>query len=802
MNGSRDPNVAAKNQQVVVLSNCQGGIGIKIVGGRTNSGPSYGIFVKKVIPGSAAERDGCLREGDKIVKVNKEDVRWVSNERAMGLLLNASKAGVVSFLVERSDDSNREYMDLMNTLNNGVFNRDYGSLAHTDSLQHSPRPSPTTVEKRSWVLAGGRMSPMSPGRSSPRNFGTSTGVKLAVSSEKETDPVRAKCSYGDITTNGERPPSLAESNGDSGLHSLSSTLNNMSQVKVVHIPMANGLGMSITGGLNHPDGPNIVVKELISGGDVHCHGQIKQGDQIVGINGETFLNVTHEEAKMKLTQIKLRTEKEFDITFISQGQFGLESTGRDFGKENDHLQINQFPTLSRLANVKDPSVHGNAESVKRGLASPSSKQKVVDENGNYTPSEFHPKLFSTNEHFSSIMQAQVQPSSIPFYLQQDLAVSPELSTINNSMSTSQNDKNGNKLGRVKKPTKRQLSLAATSKLRVEKLEVALSYLGIKLTPKQQDEIRGRLHVDATGLVSYGEFVNVVQEVLQVELQDHSQALTRSKLQFALHDIEKSGLVLPSSLPNTSDTAVEKLKRQLDDALAEARDLRKLLDEKESSWLDEARKLERMKRAAEEALEESMALKDQVHLATEAKIAADRKDEEYEEVIRLLEDELHLVKARGTPKQQEFHDLQKKVVVLGCQLRKVEVVKRTYEVATEKLLGFAERVHDYLKRGVLSPSTVPSSNVPQKEQDLAGHGPPSDQQAPLYLSQRHASQKLADEARDLVRGVRVLLEEEPLPFGWEEAYTTEGERYFINHVTQITSWLHPVTHTKKEMSEDV
>ena len=40
-------------------------------------------------------------------------------------------------------------------------------------------------------------------------------------------------------------------------------------------------------------------------------------------------------------------------------------------------------------------------------------------------------------------------------------------------------------------------------------------------------------------------------------------------------------------------------------------------------------------------------------------------------------------------QKELQELQKRLVVLGCQLRKAEVSKRTYEVATEKLIRFAE-----------------------------------------------------------------------------------------------------------------
>ena len=31
---------------------------------------------------------------------------------------------------------------------------------------------------------------------------------------------------------------------------------------------------------------------------------------------------------------------------------------------------------------------------------------------------------------------------------------------------------------------------------------------------------------------------------------------------------------------------------------------------------------------------------------------------------------------------------------------------------------------------------------------------------------------------------------PLPPGWEQAYTPEGEMYFINHMERSTSWMDP------------
>ncbi|XP_038592604.1 transcriptional coactivator YAP1-like [Micropterus salmoides] len=32
----------------------------------------------------------------------------------------------------------------------------------------------------------------------------------------------------------------------------------------------------------------------------------------------------------------------------------------------------------------------------------------------------------------------------------------------------------------------------------------------------------------------------------------------------------------------------------------------------------------------------------------------------------------------------------------------------------------------------------------------------------------------------------------LPYGWEEAYTADGVKYYINHMTQTTSWSLPET----------
>jgi hypothetical protein len=64
--------------------------------------------------------------------------------------------------------------------------------------------------------------------------------------------------------------------------------------------------------------------------------------------------------------------------------------------------------------------------------------------------------------------------------------------------------------------------------------------------------------------------------------------------------------------------------------------------------------------------------------------------------------------------------------------------------------------------------------------------------PQYLAQhsKRTNVTLAQEAKEVVTSVRKLLGKDELPFGWEEGRTEDGEKYYINHQTQSTSWVRP------------
>uniref|UniRef100_A0A2K6RBR0 Syntaxin-binding protein 4 n=1 Tax=Rhinopithecus roxellana TaxID=61622 RepID=A0A2K6RBR0_RHIRO len=89
--------------------------------------------------------------------------------------------------------------------------------------------------------------------------------------------------------------------------------------------------------------------------------------------------------------------------------------------------------------------------------------------------------------------------------------------------------------------------------------------------------------------------------------------------------------------------------------------------------------------------------------------------------------------------------------------------------------------------VFSDNSTPLSNLSERRAVLASQT----SLTPLGRNGRNIPATLALESKELVKSVRALLDMDCLPYGWEEAYTADGIKYFINHVTQTTSWIHPV-----------
>ncbi|XP_067403526.1 syntaxin-binding protein 4 isoform X2 [Emydura macquarii macquarii] len=530
-------------------------------------------------------------------------------------------------------------------------------------------------------------------------------------------------------------------NGNNSVTTTPPQLSNDSVFQIITVSKGTGIGLNIVGGINRNEGPLVYIQEVIPGGDCHKDGRLKPGDQLVSVNKESMIGVSYEEAKSIINRTKLRPESAWEIAFIRQRIFPnysenpqnpcsllTSSTGR--GQQQTLLALN----LLSLPNENPARKVSTPNPMKTG--------------------------FKKREQ-SPITSADSSPADVS---------AP-------AVASNWTDDYG--------PQERKISLNPTVRLRAEKLEMALNYLGIQPTDEQQQVLRHQLQKDSKGTVSFGDFVQVARNLFCLQLEEAGGG--QRPITFGASEIASlldSQLVSCDSLEMDD---VERLKRERNETLIEISKLKEELSESVDLQKQLREELQTVKQEAKAAVEEARALRSRIHLAEAAQWQARGMEMDYEEIIRLLEAEITELKAQLTDhsgqNKDSVQDLRKRITVLDCQLRKSESARKTFEVATEKLLRFVEVVHDVLSDNSLSLSTLSDRRATLSTKSLL---------AQLGRNGRTVTAALAAEAKGLTKSVRAILEVDCLPYGWEEAYTADGIKYFINHVTQTTSWIHPVT----------
>ncbi|XP_010210055.1 PREDICTED: syntaxin-binding protein 4 isoform X2 [Tinamus guttatus] len=673
----------------ISFSDCQDGLGVKIIGGyRAQTAEDYGIFIKRILPGGIAAVDSRLLTGDLILDVNGENLIGVTNERAVDILRTASASNHMSLLVARDEEAKKEFHHLMDK---------YGSHSNTDSARSSPTQ----------LLAAKRIDSLSSGSSS-RSQSPQFHPKDITAMNSRNDSVLAPS------------PKLAKD----------------SVFQIISVCKGTSLGLNIVGGINRNEGPLVYIQEVVPGGDCHKDGRLKPGDQLVSINKESMIGVSYEEAKSIIERTNMRFESFWEIAFIRQNESYSEE-------------------LQRPSSLLTPSsvVYGEQQAaVVSPLASPNGK--LVSR-------------LTTNAMESGIRKREQSPVATVDSSPTD-APAPVISPNNI-------DDYG---------LRRKNILNSTVRLKAEKLERALNYLGIQPTDEQQQALRQQLEKDSEGTVSFGDFVQVSRNLFSLQLNatdgdqkpetfEANEITSFSDSQFAACDLLEDDM--------------ERLKKERNEALKEISKLKEELSESVSLHKQLSEELQTVKQEAKAAVEEARALRSRIHLAEAAQRQARGMELDYEEVIRLLEAEIVELKAQLTnnsgQNKDNIQDLRKRVTVLDCQLRKSELARKTFEVATGKLLQFVEVVHEILSDNSASSTVVSDRRTTLSTKALL---------ARLGRIGPTVTTALAAEAKDLAKSVRAILEVDCLPYGWEEAYTADGIKYFINHVTQTTSWIHPVT----------
>ncbi|XP_068387966.1 syntaxin-binding protein 4 isoform X2 [Eschrichtius robustus] len=520
--------------------------------------------------------------------------------------------------------------------------------------------------------------------------------------------------------------------------------------QMITVTKETGLGLKILGGINRNEGPLVYIQEIIPGGDCCKDGRLKPGDQLVSINKESMIGVSFEEAKSIITRAKLRSESAWEIAFIRQKS------------HSSHLEN---PSCSSL--LQATGEYGPQASKFSLLSSPS---EILIPKTSSTPKSTDTILpsFTINQvpHFlSSIKTGYKKTEQIP------------ITSSDNSPTDMPNTDIAPALTDNYGPQGKKISLNPSVRLKVEKLEMALNYLGIQPTKEQHQALRQQVQVDPKGTVSFGDFVQVARNLFCLHLGEAN---------VGAHEI--SNILDSQLLPCDSLEAdeMERLKHERNDALEEVNTLKEKLFESERQRKQLTEELQNVKQEAKAVVEETRALRSRLHLAEAAQRQAHGMEMDYEEVIRLLEAEITELKAQladySDQNKESVQELRKRITVLDCQLRKSEMARKTFEASTEKLLHFVEAIQE-----VFCDNSLPLSNLSERRAMLASQT----SLTPLGRSGRNIPATLALESKELVKSVRAILDMDCLPYGWEEAYTADGIKYFINHVTQTTSWMHPV-----------
>uniref|UniRef100_A0A672P3V3 Discs large MAGUK scaffold protein 3 n=1 Tax=Sinocyclocheilus grahami TaxID=75366 RepID=A0A672P3V3_SINGR len=243
------------------------GLGFSIAGGIGNQHipGDNSIYITKIIEGGAAQKDGRLQTGDRLLAVNNIILQDVRHEEAVAALKNTSD--MVYLKVAKPGPVH---------LNDMYAPPDYSSRG----MEPKPVYPPPQVTPS-------RYSPV------PRHM-------LGEEDFTRAEPIYSAIHkpHGDTS-----PPSPHLCSRGSGEVGCSPTPPALCQSlvpeprKILLHKGSTGLGFNIVGG---EDGEGIFVSFILAGGPADLSGELRRGDRILSVNGVNLRNATHEQAAAAL----------------------------------------------------------------------------------------------------------------------------------------------------------------------------------------------------------------------------------------------------------------------------------------------------------------------------------------------------------------------------------------------------------------------------------------------------------------------------------------------------------------------
>ncbi|XP_055971932.1 disks large homolog 2 isoform X13 [Sorex fumeus] len=261
------------------------GLGFSIAGGVGNQHipGDNSIYVTKIIDGGAAQKDGRLQVGDRLLMVNNYSLEEVTHEEAVAILKNTSD--VVYLKVGKPTT---------------IYMTDpYGPPDITHS--YSPPMENHLLGNNGTLEYKTSLPPISPGRYSP--IPKHMLVEDDYTREAESRVCGLSSSRMELSLlRRERLWKDSHSQHSTATRQPSVTLQRAISLegeprKVVLHKGSTGLGFNIVGG---EDGEGIFVSFILAGGPADLSGELQRGDQILSVNGIDLRGASHEQAAAAL----------------------------------------------------------------------------------------------------------------------------------------------------------------------------------------------------------------------------------------------------------------------------------------------------------------------------------------------------------------------------------------------------------------------------------------------------------------------------------------------------------------------
>nr|AAK64496.1 chapsyn-110 [Mus musculus] len=286
------------------------GLGFSIAGGVGDQHipGDNSIYVTKIIDGGAAQKDGRLQVGDRLLMVNNYSLEEVTHEEAVAILKNTSdvvylKVGKPTTIYMTDPygppDITHSYSP---PTENHLLSGNNGTLEYKTSLPPIPPGRYSPIPKH-MLGEDDYTRPPEP------VYSTVNKLCDKPASPRHYSPVECDKSFLLSTPYPHYHLGLLP-DSDMTSHSQHSTATRQPSVtlqraislegeprKVVLHKGSTGLGFNIVGG---EDGEGIFVSFILAGGPADLSGELQRGDQILSVNGIDLRGASHEQAAAAL----------------------------------------------------------------------------------------------------------------------------------------------------------------------------------------------------------------------------------------------------------------------------------------------------------------------------------------------------------------------------------------------------------------------------------------------------------------------------------------------------------------------